>query len=86
VPILLKTNGLGKKLGNSHQAGTADAMNDSMMHKVSLLPTMMLILVAAVAAKVRAMIDAQAPMGYQDEGGFHTGVKTAGDSKWPSLW
>jgi len=30
---------------------------------------------AAIAAKVRAAIDAQVPLGYQDETGFHTGVK-----------
>lgn len=30
---------------------------------------------ASIAAKVRAAIEAQAPIGYQDETGFHTGVK-----------
>jgi hypothetical protein len=34
---------------------------------------------AAMAAKVRAFIDAQAPLGYQDETGFHTGVKPRGE-------
>jgi hypothetical protein len=86
VPILLEINELGEKLGRAHEAGMADAKNNNMMHKVSLLPTMMVILVAAVAAKVRAMIDAQMPMGYQDEGGFHAGIKRDGDAKWPSLW
>ena len=42
---------------------------------------------AAIAAKVRAAIDAQAPIGYQDETGFHTGIKprdaeAAGMSGW----
>jgi len=42
---------------------------------------------AAFAAKVRAAIAAQAPIGYQDETGFHTGVKprdaeAAGMSDW----
>jgi hypothetical protein len=42
---------------------------------------------AALAAKVRAAIEAQAPIGYQDETGFHTGVKprdqeAAGMSAW----
>ena len=32
-------------------------------------------LFAAMAAKVRASIIAQVPVGYQDETGFHTGVK-----------
>ncbi len=30
---------------------------------------------ALIAAKVRAAIDGMAPVGYQDETGFHTGVK-----------
>jgi hypothetical protein len=30
---------------------------------------------AAMAAKVRALLEAQAPIGYQDETGFHTGIK-----------
>ncbi len=30
---------------------------------------------AAIAAKVRASFEALAPMGYQDETGFHTGIK-----------
>jgi hypothetical protein len=29
----------------------------------------------AIAAKVRALLEAQAPIGYQDETGFHTGIK-----------
>lgn len=42
---------------------------------------------AAIVAKVRAAIEAQAPIGYQDETGFHTGVKprdteAAGMSEW----
>ena len=39
---------------------------------VSLLAMATLIL-AAVAAKVRATIDSQAPEGYEDERGFHFG-------------
>jgi hypothetical protein len=57
-----------------------------MMHKVSVLPAMMVLLLAAIAAKVRAMIDEQIPMGYQDESGFHTGTKSTGESSWPRLW
>ena len=42
---------------------------------------------AAIVAKVRATIEAQAPIGYQDETGFHTGVKprdaeAAGMAEW----
>ena len=32
-------------------------------------------LFAAIAARVRAAIEAQVPIGYQDETGFHTGVR-----------
>jgi hypothetical protein len=40
-----------------------------------------------IAAKVRAAIEAQVPMGYQDETGFHTGIKprdeeAAGIAEW----
>jgi hypothetical protein len=82
----LEINVLEKTWSKAGGAGMADAMNDSMMHKVSILPAMMLLLVAAIAAKVRSMIDAQVPMGYQDETGFHAGVKAANDSTWPSSW
>jgi hypothetical protein len=34
---------------------------------------------AAMVAKFRAIVDAQAPLGYQDETGFHTGVKPRGE-------
>ncbi len=42
---------------------------------------------AAMVAKVRAAIETQVPVGYQDETGFHTGVKprdgeAAGISDW----
>lgn len=30
---------------------------------------------AALAAKVVAIFDAEVPMGYEDETGFHTGIK-----------
>ena len=42
---------------------------------------------AAIVAKIRAAVDSLAPIGYQDETGFHTGVKprnaeAAGMSEW----
>ena len=79
--------GLGLKL----PLGIADAMEAYM---TSLTKTAtpevafgLLTLFAAIAAKVRATIEAQAPIGYQDETGFHTGVKprdaeAAGMSAW----
>ena len=32
-----------------------------------------------IITKVRAAIEAQVPMGYQDETGFHTGIKPRGE-------
>jgi hypothetical protein len=49
---------------------------DNTMNKavtVSFL-TIATMVIAAVAAKVRATIDAQAPVGYEDESGFHFGA------------
>jgi hypothetical protein len=40
---------------------------------VSLL-AMAALVIAAIAAKVRATVDAQAPVGYEDETGFHFGT------------
>ena len=34
---------------------------------------------AAIAAKIQAAIEAEAPLGYQDQTGFHTGVKPRGE-------
>lgn len=45
---------------------------------VSLLAIAALV-IAAIAAKVRATVDAQAPVGYEDESGFHFGNPTLGD-------
>lgn len=35
------------------------------------------ILLAAILAKLRVMMEKQVPMGYQDENGFHFGVESA---------
>jgi len=40
-----------------------------------------------IAAKVRRAVRIEIPIGYQDETGFHMGVKPAEkESKWPSVW
>jgi hypothetical protein len=39
------------------------------------------LLVVSVIAKLRALIDNHVPLGYQDEAGFHFGVKPASDHK-----
>jgi tRNA A37 threonylcarbamoyltransferase TsaD len=37
--------------------------------------------------KLRNAVSIQIPVGYQDESGFHTGVKSATkESKWPAAW
>jgi len=39
-----------------------------------------------IIAKLRNMVKFNVPVGYQDETGFHYGVKTADkESKWPSV-
>jgi len=38
-------------------------------------------------AKLRNMVKLEVPVGYQDENGFHLGVKSAEkEVKWPSVW
>ena len=42
---------------------------------------------AGVVAKLKNAVTIKIPVGYQDESGFHTGVKTDGDDiKWPATW
>jgi hypothetical protein len=37
--------------------------------------------------KLRNAVSMQIPVGYQDESGFHTGVKSATkEVKWPTTW
>jgi hypothetical protein len=42
------------------------------------------LVVHALSARFHAAVESLVPVGYQDETGFHTGVKRSGDSeKWP---
>jgi hypothetical protein len=42
---------------------------------------------AGMIAKLRNAISIEIPVGYQDETGFHTGVKSATkEIKWPATW
>jgi hypothetical protein len=42
---------------------------------------------AGVVAKLLNIVRFELAVGYQDEGGFHYGVKSAEkDTKWPSVW
>ena len=47
---------------------------DSTINKASVpFLTVAMVIIAAVAAKIRATVDAQVPEGYEDETGFHFG-------------
>lgn len=40
-----------------------------------------------IIAKLRNAVRIQIPVAYQDETGFHMGVKPAGkEANWPSVW
>ena len=42
---------------------------------------------AGIIARLKNAVKLEIPMGYQDETGFHTGVKAAEkDIKWPATW
>lgn len=42
---------------------------------------------AGMIAKLRRAVSIEIPVGYQDETGFHTGVKSAAEeAKWPTAW
>lgn len=47
---------------------------DSTLNKASVpFLTIFMVIIAAIAAKVRSAYDAQVPEGYEDEAGFHFG-------------
>jgi hypothetical protein len=53
---------------------------DNNINKASVsLLAMAALVIAAVAAKVRATIETQAPVGYEDEAGFHFGGGSLGE-------
>jgi hypothetical protein len=44
------------------------------------------LIVHAITAKFHAAMENLVPVGYQDESGFHTGVKRSSDAaKWPTV-
>jgi hypothetical protein len=65
-----------------------------MMHKNAAtvhrpIPEMALfgLIVHGVVAKLRNAVRIDIPIGYQDETGFHMGVKPAQNkAQWPSVW
>lgn len=48
-----------------------------MTNKTSLYIVFVTVLFAGILAKVRAAMEKQVPVGYQDENGFHMGVEPA---------
>jgi hypothetical protein len=57
------------------------------MNKVWLGIVAMMLIMAGIIARLRAAMKIQVPLGYQDETGFHTGVKQAGrETSWPPFW
>ena len=57
------------------------------MQKTTLhTPSTAALMYAAVAAKLRALMDKLVPVGYQDEAGFHAGVqRSSKDENWPRV-
>jgi hypothetical protein len=55
------------------------------MHKTWLQTFALTLLFGGIIAKFRSAIANLAPVGYQDESGFHLGVKHTQD-RWPAIW
>jgi hypothetical protein len=55
------------------------------MHKTSVYVSSLVLLFVGIMAKVRAQMDKQVPVGYQDESGFHVGEKKSKEN-WPPFW
>jgi hypothetical protein len=56
-----------------------DCMHDAIHRATIWLLAVAAIVFGAIATKVRATINAQAPEGYEDEPGFHFGAPTFKD-------
>jgi len=58
-----------------------------MTNKSSFYAVVVTVLFAGIIAKIRAAVEQQAPIGYEDENGFHLGAEPAGKSSdWQSSW
>jgi len=58
---------------------------DQNMHKTWLHTFALNLLFVGIIAKLRSAIANHVPVGYQDESGFHLGVKQTQD-RWPAIW
>jgi len=56
------------------------------MHKTWLHAFALNLLFIQIVAKLRNIYDSHIPLGYQDETGFHYGVKKASDHRSPTIW
>jgi hypothetical protein len=58
-----------------------------MTNKNSFYAVVITVLFAGILAKLRAAMDKQAPVGYQDENGFHYGAQPVAKSNdWTSAY
>ncbi len=58
-----------------------------MNNKTALVYATVVVLMGAIMAKIRAMVNARVPVGYQDDSGFHVGTEGAEkESSWPPFW
>jgi len=55
------------------------------MHKTWLHAFALNLLLIAVMAKLRELLASHVPLGYQDESGFHLGVKKTHEN-WSATW
>jgi hypothetical protein len=56
------------------------------MHKTWLHAFALNLLLIGIMAKLRSIFESHVPLGYQDESGFHFGVKKTRDNSWPAIW
>jgi hypothetical protein len=56
------------------------------MHKTWLHAFALDLLLISIVAKLRSFYQSHVPLGYQDETGFHYGVKKPVANKWPAVW
>ena len=52
-----------------------------MMNKNSFYAAVVTVLFAGILAKMKEMLDKQAPLGYEDSEGFHYGIEPMDQSK-----
>ncbi len=88
--LFLEKRAIGMNFkGNTTDFRLAPSMLEPscMTNKNSLYAILVTVVFAGILAKLREAMDKQAPMGYQDENGFHLGAEPAEKSKdWRSAY